>query len=213
MNTMRTNLLDGVAVIPIIQAEDPDTAVQIARALAAGGLNCVEIVMRNTAALACLKAIASSVPDVVAGAGTVLNISQFDQAMDAGARFIVAPGLDEETVAVAQRQDVPIYPGTMTPSEVQKAYNLGLRVVKFFPAAAAGGPATLKAISAAFGDMQFMPTGGISASNLIDYLALDCVAACGGSWLTPKTAIANRDFDAITQLAADAVALAQQARG
>jgi 2-dehydro-3-deoxyphosphogluconate aldolase/(4S)-4-hydroxy-2-oxoglutarate aldolase len=213
MNTMAMNLLDGVAIIPIIQAEDPDTAVQIARALAAGGLNCVEIVLRNAAALACLEAVASNVSEVVAGAGTVLNISQFDQAIDAGARFIVAPGIDEETVTVARQKYVPIFPGAMTPSEVQRAYNLGVRVVKFFPAAAAGGPATLKAISAAFGDMQFIPTGGINAANLADYLTLDCVAACGGSWVTPKAAIAKGDFDAITQLAAAGVALAQQARG
>jgi 2-dehydro-3-deoxyphosphogluconate aldolase/(4S)-4-hydroxy-2-oxoglutarate aldolase len=208
-----TELLTNNPVVPLVQADDPAIAVQTSRALAAGGLRVAEVVFRTDRALECLKAVAEEVPETVAGAGTVLTAEQAMAALDNGAKFIVSPGLDDGVVRVAQERGVPVYPGTMTPSEVQHALNLGLDTVKFFPASIAGGVPALKALASVFRTMKFMPTGGVSSGNLADFLAIPAVLACGGSWLTPKDAIAAGDFDAITKLAAEAVAIAAKARG
>ena len=173
----------------------------------------MEVVLRTDAAIKCLGAVAAEVPEVVVGAGTVLNASQAELAMDFGAKFIVAPGLDAETVKACQAHDTPVYPGTMTPTEVMAAYNLGLRVVKFFPGSLAGGIAMLKALGSVFRDVRFMPTGGVSAANLGEFLAVPCVLACGGSWMTPAEAIAAGHYDEITRLAAEAVEIARKVRG
>lgn len=208
-----TETLYRAPIVPLVQAEDPDTAVRISRALAKGGLTVAEVVLRTDRALECLGAIAAEVPEIIAGAGTVLNARQAGQAMDAGARFVVAPGLDAATVRLCQSRSIPVYPGTMTPSEVMAACSMGLRVVKFFPASLAGGVPMLKALGSVFREVRFMPTGGVSAANLAEFLALPCVLACGGSWLTPMEAIASGDFGKITRLAEEAVVIAGQARG
>jgi 2-dehydro-3-deoxyphosphogluconate aldolase/(4S)-4-hydroxy-2-oxoglutarate aldolase len=213
MDSEITHILEETPVVPLVQAEDPDTAVRISRALARGGLTVAEVVFRTDAALECLRAVAAEVPEMIAGAGTVLNAAQAEQAIGAGARFVVAPGLDDGTVRLCQSRSIPVYPGTMTPSEVMAAYNLGLREVKFFPGSLAGGVPMLKALGSVFRDVRFMPTGGVSPENLAEFLAVPCVLACGGSWLTPKQAIAAGNFDEITRLAEDAVAIAKQARG
>ena len=206
-------ILESTPVVPLVQADDPATAVATARALAAGGLSVVEVVFRTERALDCLQAVAAEVPQMVAGAGTVLNAAQAESAFAAGARFIVSPGLDEDVVAAAQQRDAPVYPGVYTPTEVQRAQNLGLHVVKFFPASIAGGIPALKALSSVFRGMRFMPTGGVSATNLADYLAVPAVLACGGSWLTPADAVAAGDYDKLTALAREAVAIASAAKG
>jgi 2-dehydro-3-deoxyphosphogluconate aldolase/(4S)-4-hydroxy-2-oxoglutarate aldolase len=143
----------------------------------------------------------------------VLSDQQARDVLQAGAQFIVSPGLYAPVVQVAQAAKVPVFPGVATASEAQNAWNMGLRTLKFFPASLAGGPAMLKAIGSVFGDVKFMPTGGVSAANLGDYLALPNVLACGGSWLTPKSAIAEGNYNVITKLAAEAVAIAKQSRG
>lgn len=204
--------LKSAPVVPLIQSDDPETAVKIARALIAGGLPVLEIVLRTDAALACLAAIREAVPDAQAGAGTVLNAAQVREAAGQGATFIVSPGLDEGVVEAAGELDLPVYPGIVTPGELQRAWNLGLRTVKFFPASIAGGVPALKALSSVFRDVGFMPTGGISESNLHEYLALPSVVACGGSWLTPQEAVASGDFERITSLAAAAVAISRKRR-
>jgi 2-dehydro-3-deoxyphosphogluconate aldolase/(4S)-4-hydroxy-2-oxoglutarate aldolase len=204
--------LQAISVVPLIQADDPEIAVRTCRALAAGGLTFVEVVFRTDRALECLKAVADALPEVTAGAGTVLTADQARSALDHGAKFIVSPGLDDGIVAVAKGNKVPIYPGIMTPTELQHAHNLGLEVVKFFPASIAGGIPALKALSSVFRSMRFMPTGGVSAENLADFLAVPAVLACGGSWLTPANAIKAGDYDKITALAAAAVKIAQQAK-
>ena len=206
-------ILSENPVVPLVQSDDPDTAVAISRALVAGGLSVIEVVFRTDRALECLQAVAEKVPDAIAGAGTVLSATQAQAALDHGARFIVSPGLDDDVVAVAKDNNVPIYPGIMTPSELQHAFNLGLETVKFFPASIAGGLPALKALSSVFRTIRFMPTGGVSAANLADFLAVPAVLACGGSWLTPKAAIDAGNFDEITKLAAEAVAIARAARG
>jgi len=208
-----TELLSKNPVVPLVQADDPSVAVQTSRALAAGGLQVAEVVFRTDRALECLRAVADEVPEMVAGAGTVLSAQQARAAIDNGAKFIVSPGLDDGVVGVAQERGVPVYPGTMTPSEVQHAFNLGLDTVKFFPASIAGGVPALKALASVFRTMKFMPTGGVSPGNLAEFLAIPAVLACGGSWLTPKDAITAGDYDAITKLAAEAIAIAAKARG
>lgn len=199
-------------VVPLVQADDPAIAVNISRALAAGGLGVAEVVLRTDRALDCLRSVAEEVPEMIAGAGTVLSARQAEAALNAGAQFIVSPGLDEGVVAVAKDRGVPVYPGIVTPGELQHAYNLGLEIVKFFPASIAGGVPALKALSSVFRTMRFMPTGGISPGNLADYLAVPAVLACGGSWLTPADAIASGDYGKITTLARDALKIAAQAR-
>lgn len=204
--------LDSSPVVPLVQADDPEVAVRTSRALQAGGLPVVEVVFRTDRALECLAAVADEVPEVVAGAGTVLSAEQAAAALDAGARFIVSPGLDDGVVGVAKERDVPVFPGIVTPSEMQHAFNLGLDVVKFFPASIAGGVPALKALASVFRTMRFMPTGGIAAANLAEFLSVPAVLACGGSWLTPADAIARGDFDAVTVLAREALQIASQAR-
>lgn len=199
-------------VMPLVQADDPEVAVRISRALAAGGLKVAEVVFRTDRALDCLQAVADGVPEMIAGAGTVLSAKQATAALEHGAKFIVSPGLDDGVVGVAREHGVPVYPGTMTPGEVQHAYNLGLEVVKFFPASIAGGVPALKALASVFRTMKFMPTGGVSPGNLAEFLSVPAVLACGGSWLTPADRIAAGDYDAITKLANDAVGIAKNAR-
>jgi len=206
-------IFQTIPVVPLIQADDPEIAVRISEALAAGGLTVAEVVFRTDRALDCLAAVADRVPQMIAGAGTVLNAEQAESAVAAGARFIVSPGLDEGVVSVAKKRGVPVYPGIVTPTELQRAFNLGLEVVKFFPATISGGIPALKALSSVFRKMRFMPTGGVSPDNLAEFLALPAVLACGGSWLTPSDAIAAGDYDQITRLAEEAVAIATQARG
>jgi len=213
MTTEVEDRLQRAPVVPLVQTDNPETAVQITRALVAGGLTVVEVVLRTPEALACLREVASSVPDACVGVGTVLTADQAREAIDAGAAFIVSPGLDDGVVEVAKANKLPVYPGIASATEAQHAWNLGLRSVKFFPAGLAGGTAMLKALSSVFGGMRFMPTGGVSAGNLAEYLAIPSVLACGGSWLTPKDAIEAGDFGVVTKLASSALEIAQSVRG
>ncbi len=208
-----TGRLRQAPVVPLVQADDPKIAVETSRALVAGGLTVIEVVLRTPAAIQCLKAIAREVPEAIVGAGTVLDEEQVEAVLLAGAKFIVSPGLYAPVVRVAQSAELPVFPGVATASEVQNAWNMGLRTVKFFPASLAGGIPMLKALGSVFGGLSFMPTGGVSAENLADFLALPSVLACGGSWLTPKAAITEGNFSAITQLASEAVAIAKKVRG
>lgn len=204
--------LESTPVIPLIQAEDPSVAINIANALKAGGLTTLEVVLRTDAAMTCMQAIAEEVDGVFVGAGTVLTPAQVNEAADCGAQFIVSPGLNADVVAASKDRGLEIYPGTATPSEVQLAWNLGLKTVKFFPAGLAGGVPMLKAFSSVFRQMSFMPTGGVSASTLKSYLEVPAVVACGGSWLTPQAEIDAGNYDAITTLAREALSLAREVR-
>jgi 2-dehydro-3-deoxyphosphogluconate aldolase/(4S)-4-hydroxy-2-oxoglutarate aldolase len=205
--------LESVPVVPLVQAEDPAVAVEISRALAAGGLTVAEVVLRTDLASECLRAVADEVPEMVTGAGTVLSADQARQAIDNGARFVVSPGINVDVVAVCQKAEIPVFPGTYTPSDIQLALNLGLDVVKFFPASIAGGIPAIKAMASVFRTIRFMPTGGISVTNLAEYLAVPSILACGGSWLTPADAIAAGQFEEITKLAKEAVEIATKTRG
>ncbi len=204
--------LEQAPVVPLVVPDDPETAIKTAQALVAGGLTVVEVVLRTSAAIECLGEIVRAVPEAIVGAGTVLSERQAAEVVFAGAQFIVSPGLYAPVVEYANSARLPVFPGVATASEAQNAWNMGLRSLKFFPASLAGGPAMLKAIGSVFKDVKFMPTGGVSAGNLSDYLALPNVLACGGSWLTPKSAIAEGNYQIITDLAAEAVAIARSVR-
>ena len=204
------SLLPQMPVIPNIQPDDPVTSVKIAQALSQGGLKIVEVVLRTETALEGVKAISQEIPNITVGAGTVLNASQADAAINAGAKFIVSPGLDEETVLCAQDSQIPIFPGAITPTEIQKAVNLGLDIIKFFPCSLVGGAPMIKALSSVFRETMFIPTGGISRTNLPTYLKIPSVLACGGSWLAPQNLVEKEDYDGIAPLAAKALSTAQE---
>lgn len=212
---MRNDLaqrLQSAPVVPLVGEDDPATAVAVTRALAAGGLTVIEVVMRSNNAQRGMEAILNSTEGLLVGAGTVLTLEQAKSVVASGAQFIVCPGLVDAIAEYCLAENIPIYPGTMTAGEVQRAYAMGLRDVKFFPASLAGGVPMLKAFSAVFRDMRFMPTGGVSPGNLAEFLAVPSVIACGGSWLTPKDAIAAGRFDEITTLAGEAIAIARTVR-
>ena len=185
---------------------------KISEALIAGGLNVLEVVLRTDAALDCLEAIVKAFPNAHVGAGTVVTPDQAREVIRRGATFVVSPGLDAEIVQICQEANIPVLPGVVTATELTAGYNLGLRTMKFFPAGLAGGPKMLKAFASVFRDVNFMPTGGVNAANLNEFLAIPAVLACGGTWLTPKAAIESGDFDAITKLAKEALSIAAQAR-
>lgn len=213
MSKSLSERLAAAPVVPLIGENDAGRAVKTAEALEAGGLSVIEVVMRSSDAQKGMEAIlAEAKGDLIVGAGTVLTLDQAKSVRASGAQFIVSPGLVDEIAEYCLAENIPFYPGTMTAGEVQRAYALGLREVKFFPASLAGGVPMLKAFSSVFREMRFMPTGGVSADNLAEFLALPSVLACGGSWLTPKEAVAIGDYSQITTLASEAVAIAAQAR-
>lgn len=195
-------------IIPVIVLEDAAVAVDLARALVAGGLSALEVTLRTPAAAAAIEAIARAVPEALVGAGTLRTPADAARAREAGARFAVSPGYTPELSAACRDADLPLLPGVATASDLMRAYAGGHRFCKFFPAVAAGGVGMLKALSGPFFDVSFCPTGGITPANAPDFLALDAVPVCGGTWLTPPALIAARDWDAITELARTASALA-----
>lgn len=202
--TIRT--LGQYGIIPVVAIDRATDAVPLARALQEGGLNCIEITFRTAAAADALAAIAKECPTMLAGAGTVLTVDQVKKAKENGARFIVAPGLNRKVVEACIAEGLPVTPGVATPSDVEAALDLGLEVVKFFPAEAAGGVKFLNAISAPYRSVRFIPTGGIDESNLLSYLKMPRVLACGGSWMVKPELINAGRFDEIRSLTAKAVA-------
>lgn len=189
--------LRAVRVVPVITIDDPADAVPLARALTDGGLACAEITFRTPRAAEALRRITAEVPELFAGAGTVLTPEQAKVARDAGAQFIVAPGFSPRMVDYCLGQGIPVYPGIATPTEIEAALEKGLTALKFFPAEPMGGLAYLKAIAAPYVDVWFMPTGGINATNIGSYLAFKRVVACGGSWMALSDWIAAKQFDRI----------------
>jgi 2-dehydro-3-deoxyphosphogluconate aldolase/(4S)-4-hydroxy-2-oxoglutarate aldolase len=189
--------LRRLRLIPLIVIDDPAKAGHLAQALIAGGLPCAEIAFRTAGAAEALRRIATGHPDVLVGAGTVLSPGQAAEARDAGARFIVTPGLNPRVVEFCQAHDLPVFPGVCTPTEIGAALDLGLRVLKFFPAEPMGGLSYLKAVAAPFGGVEFIPTGGIATAHVHAYLAFRAVLACGGSWMATRAWIAAGEFDRI----------------
>ena len=194
-------------VVPVVVLEDEAQAVPAARALLKGGINAMEITFRTAAAKGSIAKVAQEVPEMIVGAGTVINTEQLRDAVEAGARFIVSPGSDEAVIAEAVKLGVPITPGVVTPSEIMIGLKLGLKVFKFFPAENYGGLKTIKALSGPFPQIKILPTGGINQSNVAEYFKNPKILAVGGSWMCTKDMISSGDFDGIAEKSAAATAL------
>ncbi len=197
--------ISKIGIVPVVKIDRVEDAVPLAKALCQGGLPCAEVTFRTDAAAGAIKAMTENFPQMCVGAGTVLNAEQVDAAVAAGAQFIVSPGLNPNTVKYCISKNIPITPGTSSPSDIEQAIELGLDVVKFFPAEQSGGLAKIKAMAAPYVNMKFMPTGGINAKNLTSYLDFKKIIACGGSWMVPGDLINAGEWDKIEQLTREAV--------
>lgn len=204
--------LGEIGIIPVVAIEDAADAVPLGEALLAGGLPCAEITFRTAAAADAIEQMSVAHPDILVGAGTVLSVGQAQQAKAAGAKFVVTPGFDTRVVEWCLENELPITPGVMTPTDINQAIANELKVLKFFPAEAAGGVKALKAIGGPYVGIKFIPTGGINSDNLAAYLSLPMVHACGGSFMVKKQLIADGDFEAITELSRTAVDIVQSVR-
>ncbi len=202
----------ATGIVPVVVLNKVEDAVPLANALLRGGINFMEITFRTACAAECISVISKEVPDMIVGAGTVINVDQAMVAVENGAKFIVSPGLDEGVVLWAKGNKIPVIPGTVTPTEIMRAISLGLNVIKFFPADVYGGIKALKALSAPFGQVKFLPTGGVSEANLTEFIENKAVAAVGGSWVCKKDDILNHDWDKITALSENAVRIIKEAR-
>ena len=205
--------LSEYGVVPVVVLNRADDAKPLAEALCRGGLKCAEVTFRTQAAEESIKIMSESFPDMLVGAGTVLTTEQVDRAVTAGAKFIVSPGFDPEVVDYCIEKNIPVVPGTITPSEVAQGVKRGLKVLKFFPAEQAGGLPMIKAMAAPYTMVKFMPTGGINAKNLPDYLGSDKIAACGGSWMVKADLVDNKQYDRIEEMTREAVELVKKIRG
>jgi len=211
---MNTESILKQRLICVAVIDQPDDAVPLAGALLAGGLNVMEVTFRTSTAAESIKRIRQGLPGMCIGAGTLLTAEQVQRAVDAGAQFGVSPGLNELVLATAGKNKIPFFPGVMTPTEVDRALNLGWKHLKFFPAEAAGGVAMLKALAGPFAHtgVQFVPTGGINAANLANYLAVPQVAAVGGSWMAERKLVTEKAWSKITALTAEAMKIIAQAK-
>lgn len=200
-------ILEGQPVIPVLRIDRLADAVPLARALAAGGLPAIEITLRTPDAIDAIRLVSDEVPEALVGAGTILSARNFDEAVDAGARFIVSPGTTQELLDTARASEVPFLPGGITPSEIMSLREEGYSVLKFFPAEKAGGAAFLKSLASPLAGIRFCPTGGISLANAHDYLSLSNVVCVGGSWVAPDDLLKAKDWSGITALARQAAQL------
>nr|WP_296194301.1 bifunctional 4-hydroxy-2-oxoglutarate aldolase/2-dehydro-3-deoxy-phosphogluconate aldolase [uncultured Anaerobutyricum sp.] len=205
--------LGQYGIVPVVVLNDSKDAAPLADALCDGGLACAEVTFRTEAAADSIRIMTEKHPEMLVGAGTVLTTKQVDEAVNAGARFIVSPGLNPTVVKYCIEKNIPITPGVATPSEMEQAIELGLNLVKFFPAEPSGGLAMINAVAAPYTMLKFMPTGGINPNNVKDYLNSDKIFACGGSWMVKGNLINNGDFDKIKELTKEAVNIVKEIRG
>lgn len=202
-----------IGVVPVIAISDVEKAVPLARALLAGGIPCAEVTFRTAEGEESIRRIAREVPEILLAAGTVLTTEQAGRAAEAGAQFVVSPGLNPKVAGHCIRNGITIVPGCATPSDMEAALEMGLDTVKFFPAEQAGGLAYIKACAAPYTKLKFMPTGGISAKNLAEYLRFGKIVACGGSWMVAKELLDGGKFEEITRLCREASGIVKSARG
>ncbi len=205
--------LSQIGLVPVITIERPQDAVPLAHALLDGGIGCAEITFRTSSAEEAIERISNECHEMLVGAGTVLTVSQLEQAVRAGAQYIVSPGFDASIVYWCQEHNIPILPGVATPTEINMALARGLKLLKFFPSEVIGGVRMLKALYAPYSEVRFIPTGGITLHNLAQYLALPNVAACGGSWMATESMIFERKFDEIARMSEEARNIVRQVRG
>lgn len=211
-----SNVLDQIqklGIVPVVVLDDAKDAEPLGKALCEGGLPCAEVTFRTAAAEESIRIMAEKFPEMLVGAGTVLTTEQVDRAVAAGAKFIVSPGLNPRVVKYCVDKGIPVTPGTSNPSDVEAALELGLKVVKFFPAEACGGLNMIKAMAAPYTEVKFMPTGGINPENVKEYLAFDRIIACGGSWMVKGDLIKAGNFEKIKELVAEAVEIVKESRG
>ncbi|WRA34450.1 bifunctional 4-hydroxy-2-oxoglutarate aldolase/2-dehydro-3-deoxy-phosphogluconate aldolase [Helicobacter pylori] len=194
-------------IVPVVVIEDLKDAVPLAQSLIEGGIPIIEVTLRSSCALEAIELIAKNVPKMRVGAGTILNLTQLEQAQNRGAEFLISPGLTIKLLEHAKKKNMPLIPGVSSSSEVMQALELGYNALKFFPAEYCGGVKLLNAFNGPFKGVKFCPTGGISADNMRSYLALENVLCVGGSWLTPKDLIQNKEWDKITEICKRALAL------
>ena len=197
--------IHDIGIVPVIALEKVEDAAPLGRALCNGGLPVAEVTYRTSCAHDVMIEMKKACPEMLIGAGTVISKEQVDSALEAGAEFIVAPGLNPEIVRYCQEKGVPIVPGTANASDIEAAISLGLEIVKFFPSENLGGIKMIKALSAPYRQMKFLPTGGVKETNINDYLNESCVLACGGTWMIDKKALENKDYDKIEELTRGAV--------
>ncbi|PKH05750.1 bifunctional 4-hydroxy-2-oxoglutarate aldolase/2-dehydro-3-deoxy-phosphogluconate aldolase [Moritella sp. Urea-trap-13] len=209
INNALIDQLAALAVMPVIQIENADDAVKLVEVLSDNGLPAAEITFRSAAAGESIRRIRAAFPNVLLCAGTVLTIAQVDEAVAAGADFIISPGFNPTTVNYCIDNGIKIIPGINNPSQIEQALELGIKVVKFFPAEASGGVNMVKALVGPYSQIKLMPTGGIKPSNVMDYLAVPQVVACGGSWIATTAAITNNDWDTIAKNARETCQLVQ----
>lgn len=208
-----TRQISEIGVVPVIKLNNPERdAAPLAKALCEGGVAVAEVTFRAAGAATAIRLMKEACPEMIVGAGTVLTTEQIDEALAAGAQFIVTPGMDPELVKYSQGKNLPVFPGCTTPSDYHQAYKLGLEVLKFFPAEQSGGLAKIKAMSAPFPMFKVMPTGGISLKNLRDYVSNKVIAACGGSYMVTADLIDNQKWDEIIDLCKQSVAIVKEAR-
>lgn len=201
-----------IGIVPVVVLDDEKDAKPLAKALCEGGLPCAEVTFRTKAAEESIRIMSKEYPDMLVGAGTVLTTEQVDRAVEAGAKFIVSPGLNPKIVSYCIEKGIPVTPGCQTPSDIEKALELGLEVVKFFPAEPAGGLNMIKAFAAPYTDVLFMPTGGINPKNVVEYLKFDRILACGGSWMVKGNLVKEGKFDEITALVKEAAQIVTDSR-
>ena len=204
--------IQKIGIVPVVVLDDAKDAAPLAKALCEGGLPCAEVTFRTAAAEESIRIMAKEFPEMLVGAGTVLTIEQVDRAVNAGAKFIVSPGLNPTVVKYCVDKGIPVTPGTSNPSDVEMAISLGLDVVKFFPAEPSGGLNMIKAVAAPYTMLKFMPTGGLNPQNVTSYLQYDKIFACGGSWMVKGNLVKEGAFDEITRLTKEAVELVRAAR-
>ncbi len=205
--------LSTSGLVPVIVLQDAADAVPLAKALLAGGIYYAEVTFRTAAARDSIAAIAAEVPDIIVGAGTVVNAKQAEEAVAAGAQFLVSPGMDKKLLKTAKKLNVPIVPGAVTPTEIMFGLKYGIEVFKFFPAGNFGGLGTLKSLAAPFPQIEFIPTGGINAKNLADFLSFNKIKAVGGSWMCPANLVEEKNWDEITRLSKEAIEIFSSVRG
>lgn len=205
--------LGQYGIVPVVVLNDSKDAEPLADTLCEGGLACAEVTFRTEAAAESIKIMSEKHPEMLVGAGTVLTVEQVDEAVAAGAKFIVSPGLNSEVVKYCLDKNIAITPGVVTPSEMEQAIELGLNIVKFFPAEPSGGLSMIKAVSAPYTMLKFMPTGGINPGNVKEYLKSDKIFACGGSWMVKGDLVDAGDFDKIKELTKEAADIVKEIRG
>ena len=204
--------IEKIGIVPVVVLNDAKDAEPLAKALCNGGLPCAEVTFRTEAAEEYIRIMTEKFPEMLVGAGTVLTTEQVDRAVAAGAKFIVSPGLNPKVVQYCIDKNIPVTPGTQTPSEMEKALEMGLDVVKFFPAEPAGGLKMIKAVAAPYTTLKFMPTGGINLGNVEEYLKYDRILACGGSWMVKGDLVSAGKFDEIEKMTKDAAELVKRIR-